>query len=1059
MLMKNLSSFRSEIEQKRYRSWCISLLCSVFVLPLPMQAFAGTNPTVKTTITQQAKPDMIKVTGVVTDKKGDPLPGVAIMVKGTTQGVATDFDGKYVIEVPAASKKVILVYSFIGMKNHEEELKGRKVVNIRMEEESKVIDEVVVTGIMERKAESFTGSATTVTADELKRVGNINIFQSLKNLDPTCFVMDNMDMGSNPNALPDMNMRGGTSFPGGAVSGDLKGNFENKPNQPLFILDGFEASAETIFDLDMQRVESLTILKDAAAKAIYGSKAANGVVVIETKKLNAQKPRFSYTGSLDLNMPDLSSYDLCNAIEKLDVEFAEGVYPDTDPAALAKYYKLRKKAMEGLDTYWLSKPVQFGYGQKHSVMVELGKDNLRTSMNVAYSDNVGIMKKSGRKNISGNFNLNYNFRDKLKFQNSVSYTQNKSEDTPYGSFSTYTVLNPYEDMYDEDGQLAVNIGRRSNPYRDGEIGTKLTSEYRQFTNNTSLEWTIIEGMRLRGRLGINLKDNAADRYYPSSHSKFAHYTGEDAARKGSYQINNGKSTTWNSEVLLNYYKQIKDKHNFFLNLGWNMSETESEEVVNYAEGFPSDNMKDIMFAVQYMKDRRPSGMSRKNRDIGILGTFSYTYMDKYLIDFTLRSNGSSIFGNDKRWASFWSLGLGWNMHKEKFMENLEWLDRLKWRFSVGTTGNQNFMNNRSMAINGYYLEDRYMGAVGSYTQNMENPSLKWEQKLDYNAGFDAVFCGVDLRVDFYKSVTKDLVTNIGIAPSTGFKNVSENLGKVENKGFEIIGSYTPWRSRKGFVRVNASIAYNKDKIVEISDAMKKFNEEQQKIASKLDQEVPVPQYQNGLSMHTIFAVPSFGIDPAIGLEMLRKQDGTRTYIWNAADMVPCGNDTPTYRGTLGLVAEYKGIGISVTGRYLGGGQMYNTTLVNMVENADITQNFDRRVLTERWAKPGQHAFFKRYTGRTPYDMRNGIYWYSDLGWNQEPTRATSRFVQDRREFDLSSVSVYYDVDKAFLKKYGLERLRLTAMMNEVAKISSIKIERGTSYPFSRTLTFQLSATF
>lgn len=156
-----------------------------------------------------------------------------------------------------------------------------------------------------------------VKGDDLKRVGNTNIFQSLKNLDPTVFVMDNLDMGSNPNALPEMNMRGGTSFPGGEIDSDLKGNYENKPNQPLFILDGFEVSAETVFDLDMQRVESLTILKDASAKAIYGSKAANGVVVIETKRLDSNKPRFSYTGSLDLNMPDLSSYDLCNCLGEI----------------------------------------------------------------------------------------------------------------------------------------------------------------------------------------------------------------------------------------------------------------------------------------------------------------------------------------------------------------------------------------------------------------------------------------------------------------------------------------------------------------------------------------------------------------------------------------------------------------------------------------------------------------------------------------------------------------------------------------------------------------------
>ena len=445
---------------------------------------------------QLPQPKQVTVKGTVKDVKGNPLPGVTVLLKGSALGISTDNDGKFTVSFPEM-KDVVLLFSFIGMKSQEVKYTGQTDIKVVLEEDVKEMDEVIVTGIMERKAESFTGSATVVKGDDLKRVGNTNIFQSLKNLDPTVFVMDNLDMGSNPNALPEMNMRGGTSFPGGEIDSDLKGNYENKPNQPLFILDGFEVSAETVFDLDMQRVESLTILKDASAKAIYGSKAANGVVVIETKRLDSNKPRFSYTGSLDLNMPDLSSYDLCNALEKLDVEFTEGVYDVNNPNDMKKYYALCKKALEGLDTYWLSKPVQFGYGHKHSLMIELGKDELRTSLNFSYSNNVGIMKKSGRENLSGAFNLQYNYKNKLRFQNQASFTQNKSEDTPYGSFSTYAVLNPYEDMYDENGLLAIQIGDRPNPYRDGEIGTSLTSSYRQFINNTSLEWTIIEGLRLR----------------------------------------------------------------------------------------------------------------------------------------------------------------------------------------------------------------------------------------------------------------------------------------------------------------------------------------------------------------------------------------------------------------------------------------------------------------------------------------------------------------------------------------------------------------------------------
>ena len=406
---------------------------------------------------QLPQPKQVTVKGTVKDVKGNPLPGVTVLLKGSALGISTDNDGKFTVSFPEM-KDVVLLFSFIGMKSQEVKYTGQTDIKVVLEEDVKEMDEVIVTGIMERKAESFTGSATVVKGDDLKRVGNTNIFQSLKNLDPTVFVMDNLDMGSNPNALPEMNMRGGTSFPGGEIDSDLKGNYENKPNQPLFILDGFEVSAETVFDLDMQRVESLTILKDASAKAIYGSKAANGVVVIETKRLDSNKPRFSYTGSLDLNMPDLSSYDLCNALEKLDVEFTEGVYDVNNPNDMKKYYALCKKALEGLDTYWLSKPVQFGYGHKHSLMIELGKDELRTSLNFSYSNNVGIMKKSGRENLSGAFNLQYNYKNKLRFQNQASFTQNKSEDTPYGSFSTYAVLNPYEDMYDETDCLPYKSG-------------------------------------------------------------------------------------------------------------------------------------------------------------------------------------------------------------------------------------------------------------------------------------------------------------------------------------------------------------------------------------------------------------------------------------------------------------------------------------------------------------------------------------------------------------------------------------------------------------------------
>ena len=242
--------------------------------------------------------------GTVVDKDSVPLPGVTIVLKGTVLGVVSDHEGKFVLEIPQMDHPV-LVFSFVGMQTQEYQYTGRSDIRIVMIEDVKSMEEVVVTGIFTRRAESFTGAAKTFRKDELKRVGNTNVFQSLKNLDPSLKILDNRNMGSDPNTLPDMRLRGTSSFPAGDNEINLKGNYQSQPNQPLFILDGFETTVETVFDLDMNRVESITILKDAASKAIYGSKAANGVVVIETVGLGVEGVRVTYTGNLDLEMPDL----------------------------------------------------------------------------------------------------------------------------------------------------------------------------------------------------------------------------------------------------------------------------------------------------------------------------------------------------------------------------------------------------------------------------------------------------------------------------------------------------------------------------------------------------------------------------------------------------------------------------------------------------------------------------------------------------------------------------------------------------------------------------------
>ncbi|MBO9632557.1 MAG: SusC/RagA family TonB-linked outer membrane protein [Chitinophagaceae bacterium] len=1005
-----------------------------------------------------------QVNGRVTTTAGTPLAGVSVRIKGAKTGVSSNDKGEFTIN---AEQGQVLIFSYTGMETVELKITDpSKPIHVVLKLREAALQDVVVTGVRTVRQESFTGSATTIKGDDLRRVGNQNVFQSLKNLDPTINIMENLQMGSNPNAMPVINMRGGTSFNESMGDPNLKGNYQNKPNQPLFILDGFETSIERIFDLDMNIVQSISILRDASAKALYGSRAANGVVVIETKPINATKPRLSYTGSLDITMPDLSSYNLLNALQKLDVEYAEGQYPETNPSAFTNYNKLRKQVLEGLNTDWLSKPVQMGYGNRQSLNIDLGKDELRTQINLSMFDNVGVMKGSGRKTLTGGLNMLYRV-NRFKFQNRLSIVSNKSSDSPYGSFSTYTLLNPYLNPYDDYGNYVTLMGGVRNPLNDGAIPTSLTAKYSEITNNFEAEYQILNGLSVRTRASLYSKKNNADRYYPVTHTRFASYSSADAYRKGSYEANYGSEDRISGDLYLNYNAKINNKHNLFLTGGFNLDEKKYREEIHYVEGFPSVNMDDIMFAYQYSQVmKRPSGITGIKREFGMLSMLSYTFMDRFLFDGTFRLNGSSTFGNDNRMAPFWSLGLGWNLHKEKFMREYAAIKLLKIRGSIGTSGNQNFLNNKSLTVNNYYLEDRYAGLIGSYATNMENPGLKWEQKLDYNLGLDADIYKLTIKFDLYRTVTNNLVTSASTAPSTGYMTVSENLGKVENKGVEIGLSYTVFQTKAGFLRLNGSYVYNKNVILKISDAMRSFNDKQQAIINDRTNSsviaantTPPIMYYDGLAMNTIWAVPSYGIDPATGIELLRGKDGLPTYIWKASDMVPSGISVPKWRGTFGFNGEYKGFGISVYCTYLGGGQYYNTTLLNKVENIAITSNFDKRVLTDRWMKPGQEAQFKRLAGNTPYDMRNGIYWYSAGGWSQEATRPTQRFVQNQNELNISSIAISYEVGRKFIAFFGMERLRLDVYMNDLVKFSTIGIERGTDYPFARTISFKLSATF
>lgn len=1008
----------------------------------------------------------IEIRGRVMDAKtGEPLVGANIFVKGSQVGVSSNERGEFIITMGGTS---VLQISMAGYQTVEEKVSESNAnLIIRLQLKPEDLNEVVAVGYFNRKKSTYTGSAVTYNNDELRKVGNANVFQALKNLMPSMFV-DNFALGSSPNAMPNIQLRGTSTFENlGTTVDGIKGNYIKNPNEPLFILDGFEASIERIFDLDINRIESITILKDAASKAVYGARAANGVVVVETKKSVGNRVFVHYNGALDIEVPDLTSYNLANAHEKLDAEVLDGFYKTSDiqqSIILQQVYNQRRKqALEGLNTDWIAKPLREGIGHKHTLGIELGNQGLNVIGDLSYRDVQGVMKGSSRRNVGGNLTASYRVRNFL-FRNIMSVTSNTAIESPYGTFDDYVRMNPYWTAQNQDGSIPFYAeinpydgSRVTNPFFNSTTNTRYDNSYFNFTNNFYIEWMLNNQFRIVGRFGVDNKTSEANAFEPSNHTKFggAEYSSDEGRlRRGSYQLNNGKSNYVSGDLTVNY-RNVFGRSVVGANAGISVSERKFNEIIHRVEGFSSDRMEDITFGRGYALNSRPTGVASVIRDLGGFVAANYAYDERFLVDFSFRSSASSQFGSNQRWGMFYSLGLGYNLHNEvAFKRALPFVDELRLRGSIGTSGNPNFMTNVSIATYQYYPDALYQGFPGTYLVSLSNPDLRWENKLDYNAGLDIRIGRFSGRVDYYNSYTENLVTPITVVPSTGFSTVYENLGKVQNTGIEAYVSYNVYQKGRDFVNVYGSIETNLNKILALSDAMKAYNDKMTDSASFKGNSVPVKRYYEGGSLHTIWAVPSLGIDPATGLEIYQNPDGTTTSVWDANNMVNAGYGRPRYQGTFGVNLEIKGWGLNVTARYLGGGQLYNQTLVDRVENVNMLYNVDKRVLTGRWTQPGQNVYYKKL-GQFSHDP-DGDGVFTSL---QEVTRATTRFVQNRNELDIAAVNLYYLFQDKTIKKLGMQRLKVAFNMNEIGKFSSIQIERGTSYPFSRTMSLSISATF
>lgn len=999
------------------------------------------------------------VRGIVMDSFGRPLAGVSVFIKNwqglpreQRQGssTATDGNGHWNIAVP--NDTTMLVFSFMGYATQEVRVGDRRDIQISLEPDAATeIEDVVVTGLYERRAESFTGSATTFSQDDIIAGGAQNVVQSLRNLDPAFQIMDNMEFGSDPNMMPNVQLRGQSGLP------DLQGEYSSNPNQPLFILDGFETTLQKVVDLDIYRVKSITLLKDAASKAIYGSRAANGVVVIETLRPQAGQLRLTYNANMNIQLADLSSYNLTNAREKLQAEVLAGIYSDATTGngqySLKEWYNQNLALVEsGVNTDWLAQPLRNGVGQRHSVRVEGGDESMRYGVDLMYNDVKGAMKGSDRQSVSGAIDLTYR-KGKFSFNNILAIVNNVGRNSPWGEFSTYAAMNPYLPYQDQNGNILKVIntiyqqqigggGVASSPVYNPAYNSTLNitdqSKYTDITNNFSAEYRIVAGLIARGRFTFTKQYNGEDQFLPADHTLFtgSAFSGDNVNRRGRYTKANGEINNFSTNILLNYTKSL-GRHLIAANGGFDANSLSGFSNTYIVEGFPNDRMDFPSLAMQYMQDSRPIGTESTVRDASMLVATNYTYDDRFLFDASYRGTQSSQFGRNAGWGQFWSTGIGWNLHNEGFVREWGIFDQLRLRATTGYTGSQNFNSSISLATYNYYLQNPYTtSGNGAFLIGLANPDLQWQRVRDDNFGIDiSVLNRLNLRMDYYIANTDGLVTDITLPPSSGFGSFKANLGKAENRGFDLRADYRVFNQpeRRNSLSVFVLASHNKNTLKEISNGLQDWNNRQDTATTN----APRLRFVEGQSMNAIWAVPSLGIDPATGREVYVKRDGSVTYTWDPADQVVVGDALPKYYGNFGFNLMLEGWQLNTSFRYQWGGSMYNQTLVDKVENADVYQNVDRRVLTDRWQQSGDISFFK------------------DIA-DESLTRASSRFIEKNNLLTLAAIDLRYDLDRiAAVKKWGFSRVRAGINVSEMVLGSTVRVERGTAYPFARNFQFSL----
>jgi len=969
------------------------------------------------------------ISGTVTDQAGEPLIGSSILIKNTSQGTITDIDGNYTLEVPETANT--LVFSYTGFETKEVEIGASNVINVTLEEGSTMLNEVVVTGYSEVQRKKLIASAAVVDEEAIENMPLPDINQVIQGRAPGVFVTA---PSGQPGAQQNIRIRGTGSISAG--------------RGPLYVIDGvivqqgdFTTNTETndvLSNINPNDIANVTVLKDAAATALYGSRGANGVVLITTKRGKVGKSQVTVKGQYGFTEPTTGNFDMMTPQQQWQYErdvlansgFGQDVIESERPESLLEN-----------TTDWVD--AAFRTGQTYNVEAQAsgGDEKTRFFVSGGYFKQEGTLIESDFSRLSLRSNLDHTVSDIVDISLNLngSYTNNLNA-TAGNRFSS-PLLGAF---------VNTPLQSATNP-ATGELYTGLEPEWRIFTNDNFLYSVPRNPVRnknfrllSKATVGINILSNlrftqtANIDFINIRENNFFDPTTNDGFDEGG-RVTEGfnQAITLTTQSILKYYTTFGSNHNFDALAGFEYQDTDRSNYQASGIGLASPKLKTLQSTAQ---PDFTTGFNTAFSFASVLGQVNYNFAERYYLTASARTDGSSRFGANNRWATFWSVGGSWRLSEEAFLSGSNLLSNLRIRASYGTAGNADIGNFESLELYGF--ASAYAGLPGSQPSQIGNPDLTWEKSDNFNIGLDFGFWDDRLggTVEYYNRTSEELLLNVPVSSTTGFTSATQNLGKIQNQGVEVTLFASPIRSTRqnGFNwNIDLNFSRNVNEVLELPDGEDILNGAQ--------------VIREGEPIRAVYMERWAGVNPQDGTPQWLSEEGI-TGDYRQANRAVVGNAEPDWIAGLNNSFSFAGFSLSAFFYTAQGHEIYNNSRRFILSDGQrYGWNHDTRALNY-WREPGDQA-------PNPQPL---------IGGNNNANARSTRYLEDASFIRLRNVTLGYKLPQQALSNIGVSGVSLYVQgqnlwtQTDYTGFDPEMDENGSEffrYPIGKSVTFGLDVTF